>query len=196
MSFLIPTVISRSNNSERAYDIYSYLLKNRIIFLNGPINDEVSSNICAQLIFLDSESSDDISLYINSPGGSVYSTIAIYDTMNFIKCDVKTFGFGLAASCGSWLLCAGAKGKRFALPNLRYMLHEPSGGFKGRSLHFEDHAKEIMFIRNLLINIYKDSSKASEKQITKWLDRETFLSAKEALEYGFVDEIVLKKDIA
>ena len=190
---LIPTVIKKSHQGERAYDIYSFLLLNRIIFLTGEINDRVASSICAQLLFLESENPEkDIHMYINSPGGAVYDALAIYDTMQLVQPDIQTWGIGLAASCGSLLLTAGTHGKRNALPNTKVMLHEPSGGFKGRSLHFEDHAKEIIAIRKKLIEIYKHHSKASEELIKNWLDRETFFTAQEAKSLGIVDQIIEK----
>ena len=143
--FSVPTVIENSPKGERAFDIYSYLLRYRIIFLYGQINDALASIICSQLVYLAAEDSSDIHLYINSPGGSVASAMAIYDTMQFIEADVATWGMGMAASCGSFLLTSGAPGKRYALPNARIMLHEPWGGFQGRSSHFLDHANEIIY---------------------------------------------------
>lgn len=191
---LVPIVIKKSAQGERSYDIYSFLLRNRIIFLSGVINDNVASSICAQLIFLESEDPDqDIHLYINSPGGSIASAMAIYDTMQFIKPDVCTLGMGMAASCGSFLLSAGAAGKRNALPNTRIMLHEPWGGYQGRSKHIEDHAKEIIFLRNVLIDIYAKHSGQNKEQLNNWLDRETFFSSQEAKDLNLIDNIVTSR---
>jgi len=187
---LIPTVIQKSHKGERAYDIYSFLLQNRIVFLSGRIEEQIASSIVAQMLFLEAEDPHkDIHVYINSPGGAVYDALAIYDTMQLVQPDIQTWGLGVAASCGSFLLAAGTPGKRNALPNARVMLHEPSGGFQGRSLHFEDHANEIMFIRKKLIEIYKHHTKAQEEQIEKWINRETFFSAQEAKDLGLIDNI-------
>ncbi len=191
---LIPIVIKKSNQGERSYDIYSFLLRNRIIFLSGPINDAVSTSICAQLLFLEAEDpTQDIHIYINSPGGIVSSALAIYDTMQFIKPDVNTWGMGMAASCGSFLLACGTEGKRHALPNTRVMLHEPWGGYQGRSQHIEDHAKDIMYTRNKLVDIYHKHTKQDKDKINKWLDRESFFSAEEALSIGILDNVVTNR---
>jgi len=191
---LVPIVIKKSAQGERSYDIYSFLLRNRIVFLNGQINDGVAASICAQLIFLESEDPEqDINLYINSPGGSISAGMAIYDTMQFIRPDVATLGMGMAASCGSFLLSAGAPGKRTALPNTRVMLHEPWGGYQGRSKHIEDHAKEIIFLRDKLVEIYRKHSGQSSENINNWLDRESFFSAEEAQKFGFIDKVVTSR---
>ena len=189
---LIPTVIKRFDNSERAYDVFSLLLKHRIVFLNGQINDDMASIICAQLLFLESEDdSKDINLYINSPGGSITSGLAIYDAMNYIKCDVKTIAMGSAASCGSLLLVSGAKGKRCALPNTRIMIHEPFlSGMQGRSVHIEDHANETVYLRDRLKEIYLKNSKTTKKNIDDWFLRDKFFSAVDAKHYGFIDEVI------
>jgi ATP-dependent Clp protease protease subunit len=192
---LVPIVIENSPRGERSFDIYSYLLRNRIIFLSGVIDDKVASSICAQLLFLEAEDSEkDIYLYINSQGGGINASFAIYDTMRFIKPDVHTVGMGLAASCGSFLLTAGTPGKRSALPNLRVMLHEPWGGYQGRSRHMEDHAKEIVFLRNKMIDIYHHHTGIEKSTIIEWLDRESFFSSEEALEYNLVDKIITNKE--
>lgn len=192
---LIPVVVKRSAQGERSYDLFSFLLKNRIIFLNGQINDSTSAIVCAQLIFLEAESpTQDIHVYINSPGGSVDATMAIYDTMHFVKPDIQTWGMGLAASAGSLLLTAGHPGKRNILPHTRVMLHEPSGGYSGRSKHMEDHAKAIKDSRNNLIEIYAKHTNQKQETIEKWLDRETFFNAKEAVKLGLVDKIVTKRE--
>lgn len=185
---IIPTVISHKERG--SYDIYSYLLKNRIIFLYGSINDEVANIVCAQLLFLEAENSEkDIYLYINSPGGSITAGLAIYDTIQLIQPDVQTWGMGLAASCGSFLLCSGAKDKRFALPHTRIMLHEPSSGYEGRSVHIEDHANEVKFLREKLSQLYGKHSGQTLEAINKWFYRETFFSPEQALEVGIIDHI-------
>lgn len=186
----IPTIVKSTKNIERAYDIYSYLLKNRIVFLTGEINDTVANIVCAQLIFLESENPEqDIFLYINSPGGSVTAGLAIYDTMQFVKPDIQTWGFGLAASCGSLLLTAGAKNKRFALPNTRIMLHEPSGGFNGKSQHIEDHANEIIYLRKVLVDIYHLHSNQDKTIIEEWFKRESFFAPNQAKDLGLIDHV-------
>ncbi|WP_342262067.1 ATP-dependent Clp protease proteolytic subunit [Alphaproteobacteria bacterium endosymbiont of Tiliacea citrago] len=192
---IIPTVVSEKERG--SYDIFSYLLKNRIIFLSGGINDSVANVICAQLLFLEAENPEkDIYLYINSPGGSITSGLAIYDTMQLVKPDVQTWAMGLAASCGSFLLCSGAAGKRFSLPNTRIMLHEPSGGYEGRSVHIEDHANEVRFLREKLAELYSKHSKQSVDAIYKWFYRETFFSPEIAKEFGIIDHIkTLREDI-
>lgn len=189
-SALIPIVLENTPKGERSFDIYSYLLKHRIIFLSGEIDDHVASVICAQLLFLESEDSKkDIHLYINSPGGSVSAALAIYDTMHFIGPDVNTWGMGMAASSGSLLLTAGAPGKRNILQHGRVMIHEPWGGFQGRSKHMQDHAKEIIFLRSKLSEIYKKHTGQALELIEQWMDRETFFSAEEAVAFGLVDKI-------
>lgn len=186
----IPTIVKTTKNIERAYDIYSYLLKNRIIYLTGTIDDTLANIICAQLIFLESENPEkDIYLYINSPGGSITAGLAIYDTIQFISPDVQTWGFGLAASCGSFLLTSGAPNKRFALPNTRIMLHEPSGGFQGRSQHIEDQANEVIYLRKLLVDLYHQHSNQPKDQIEQWFKRESFFSAKEAKALNLIDNV-------
>ncbi len=188
---LIPIVVKKSAQGERSYDIYSFLLRNRIVFLSGPINDNVAASVCAQLIFLAAEDAKkDIHFYINSVGGTVHSAMAIYDTMQLIAPDVQTWGMGLAASCGSFLLTAGTAGKRNILPHTRVMLHEPWGGYQGRSRHMEDHAKEAAYTRKSLTDIYHHHTKQSPEQIEKWLERETFFSAEECKKLGIIDNIV------
>ena len=184
---LVPMVIEQSGRGERAYDIYSRLLKERVIFLVGPVNDQMANLIVAQMLFLESENPDkDISLYINSPGGSVSAGLAIFDTMNFIKPDVSTLCTGLAASMGAFLLAAGAKGKRFSLPNSRVMIHQPSGGSQGMASDIEIQAKEILYLRERLARIMADNTGQTIEQIHKDTDRDRFMSAEEALEYGMV----------
>ena len=188
---LVPMVIEQTNRGERAFDIYSRLLKERIIFLTGGVNDAVSSLICAQLLFLESESpGKDISFYINSPGGVVSAGLAIYDTMQYIRCDVSTMCVGLAASMGSLLLTAGAKGKRYCLPNSRVMIHQPSGGFQGQAADIEIQAREILKLRSCLNQIYVDHSLRTLDEIEKAMDRDNFMSAEEAREFGLIDQVV------
>ena len=193
-SALIPMVVEQTNRGERSYDIYSRLLKERIIFLNGPVEDMMASVICAQLLFLESENpSKDIFMYINSPGGVVTSGMAIYDTMEYIRPDVSTVCIGQAASMGSLLLTAGAAGKRHCLPNSRIMTHQPSGGFQGQATDIEIHAKEIISLRSRLNKIYEKHSGKSLKQIEKIMERDTFMSPDEAKEMGLIDEVVSKR---
>ena len=193
-SALIPMVVEQTNRGERSYDIYSRLLKERIIFLNGPVEDMMASIICAQLLFLESENpSKDIFMYINSPGGVVTSGMAIYDTMEYIRPDVSTVCIGQAASMGSLLLTAGAAGKRHCLPNSRIMTHQPSGGFQGQATDIEIHAKEIISLRSRLNKIYEKHSGKSLKQIEKIMERDTFMSPDEAKEMGLIDEVVSKR---
>lgn len=188
---LIPTVIEQTSRGERAYDIYSRLLKDRIIMLGSPINDTVSNSIVAQLLFLAAEDPDkDISIYINSPGGSITSGMAIYDTMQHIKPDVSTICIGMAASMGSFLLMAGTKGKRFALPNSEVMIHQPLGGTQGQASDIEIHAKRIIQMREKLNKIYAERTGQSLEVIQRDTDRDKFLSAEEAKEYGLIDEIL------
>ncbi len=193
---LIPMVIETSGRGERAYDIYSRLLKERIIFLVGPVTESSANLIVAQLLFLESESSDkDIYFYINSPGGLVSAGLAIYDTMQFIKPDVSTLCIGQAASMGSLLLTAGAKGKRFCLPNSRVMIHQPMGGFQGQASDIEIHAKEILYLKGRLNEIMAKHSGQSVKTIEKDTDRDNFLSAEESVKYGLVDAVLTSRDI-
>ena len=194
MNALIPMVVEQTNRGERAYDIYSRLLKERIIFLTGAVHDEVASLICAQLLFLESENPDkDISFYINSPGGVVTSGLAIYDTMRYIRPNVSTVCIGQAASMGSLLLCAGAKGKRFALPNSRVMIHQPSGGAQGQASDIEIQAREILKLRERLNNMYVEHTGNALEKIEKAVDRDTFMSADEAKEFGLIDEVVFER---
>lgn len=188
---LIPTVIEQSPRGERAYDIYSRLLKDRIIMLGGPIDDQVASSVIAQLLFLDAQDPEkDIYLYINSPGGSVTAGLAIYDTMNFIKSDVQTIAIGLAASMGSFLLAAGVKGKRFALPNAEIMIHQPLGGAQGQATEIEIAAKHILRTRERLNNILVERTGQSLEVIERDTDRDNFMMAEDAKAYGLVDDIM------
>lgn len=193
---LVPMVVEQTNRGERAYDIFSRLLKERIIFLNGPIDDGVAALICSQLLFLESENpTKDISMYINSPGGIVTSGLAIYDTMEYIRPDVSTVCMGQAASMGSLLLTAGAAGKRFSLPNARIMTHQPSGGFQGQASDIEIHAKEILDLRRRLNGIYEKHSGKPLKQIEKIMERDHFMTAEEAKAMGLIDEVVESRPI-
>ena len=193
---LVPMVVEQTNRGERAYDIFSRLLKERIIFLNGPIDDGVASLVCSQLLFLESENpTKDISMYINSPGGIVTSGLAIYDTMEYIRPEVSTVCMGQAASMGSLLLTAGASGKRFCLPNARIMTHQPSGGFQGQATDIEIHAKEILDLRRRLNGIYEKHSGKTIKQIEKIMDRDTFMTAEDAKAFGLIDQVVEKRPI-
>ena len=188
---LVPMVVEQSGRGERAYDIYSRLLKERVIFLVGPVNDQMANLIVAQMLFLESENPDkDISLYINSPGGSVSAGLAILDTMNFIKPDVSTLCTGLAASMGAFLLAVGAKGKRFSLPNSRVMIHQPSGGSQGMASDIEIQAKEILYLRERLARIMSDNTGQSIEQIHRDTDRDRFMSAEESVEYGLIDTVL------
>ena len=194
MNALVPMVVELTNRGERAYDIYSRLLKERIIFLTGPVHDEVSSVICAQLLFLESENpSKDISFYINSPGGVVTSGLAIYDTMNYIRPDVSTVCFGQAASMGSLLLAAGTAGKRYALPHSRIMMHQPSGGFQGQATDIEIHAREILNLKARLNQIYVDHTGKSLEIIEQNIERDNFLSPEDAKEFGLIDEVIANR---
>jgi ATP-dependent Clp protease protease subunit len=191
---LIPMVIEQSGRGERAYDIYSRLLKERVVFLVGPVNEVSANLIVAQLLFLESENPDkDISFYINSPGGSVSAGLAIYDTMQFIKPDVSTLCIGQAASMGALLLCAGTKGKRFCLPNSRVMIHQPMGGFQGQASDIEIHAKEILYLRAKLNEIMAKHTAKPVEQIARDTDRDNFLSAEEAMQYGLLDRILTSR---
>ncbi len=195
MSILIPTVIEKTGRGERAYDIYSRLLKDRIIMLQGEINDHVSSIIVAQLLFLEAENPEkDIYLYINSPGGVVTSGMAIYDTMNYIKPDVVTICMGQAASMGAFLLSSGAKGKRFALPHARIMIHQPLGGAQGQATDIEIHAKEILRMKKELNKILAQNTGQSLRKIEKDTERDFFMSAEEALKYGLIDKVLKKRE--
>jgi len=188
---LVPMVVEQTARGERAYDIYSLLLKQRIIFLTGPVYDQVSSLISAQLLFLESENpSKDVSFYINSPGGVVSSGLAIYDTMQYIRCPVSTVCIGQAASMGSLLLTAGAKGKRFALPNSRIMVHQPSGGAQGQAADIEIQAREILTLRKRLNEIYVRHTGQPIEAIERKLERDTYMSAEESRDFGLVDEVV------
>jgi len=188
---LIPMVIEQSGRGERAYDIYSRLLKERVVFLVGVVNEMTANLIVAQLLFLESENPDkDISFYINSPGGSVSAGLAIYDTMQFIKPDVSTLCVGQAASMGSFLLAAGAKGKRFCLPNSRIMIHQPMGGYQGQASDIEIHAKEILYLRARLNEMLAQHTGQSVETIARDTDRDNFMSADEAVKYGLVDSVL------
>ena len=188
---LIPMVIEQSGRGERAYDIYSRLLKERVIFLVGPIHDAMANLVVAQMLFLESENPDkDIHLYINSPGGSVSAGMAMYDTMEFIKPDVSTLCTGLAASMGAFLLCAGAKGKRFCLPNSRVMIHQPSGGFQGQASDIEIHAKEVLYLKRKLNEMMAAKTGQPLEVIERDTDRDNFMSADEALKYGMIDRVL------
>jgi ATP-dependent Clp protease protease subunit len=191
---LVPMVVEQSARGERAYDIYSRLLKERIIFLTGPVYDQVSALICAQLLFLESENpTKDIAFYINSPGGVVSAGLAVYDTMQYIRSPVSTVCVGQAASMGSLLLCAGAKGKRFALPNARVMVHQPSGGAQGQAADIEIQAREILLLRHRLNEIYVTHSGQTLDAIERKLERDSYMSAEEAREFGLVDEVVISR---
>ena len=191
---MIPMVIEQSGRGERAYDIYPRLLKERIVFLVGPVMDQNANLIVAQLLFLESENPDkDISLYINSPGGSVSAGMAIYDTMQFIKPQVSTLCTGLAASMGAFLLAAGEKGKRFSLPNSRIMIHQPSGGAQGQATDIEIHAREILYLRERLNGILADNTGKSIEQVARDTERDNFMSANEAKDYGLIDDVLSKR---
>ena len=194
MGTLVPTVVEQTGRGERAYDIYSRLLKERIIFLTGEVNDDVASLICAQLLFLEAENPDkEISFYINSPGGVVTSGLAILDTMNYIKCPVSTVVMGQAASMGSLLLTCGQIGRRFALPNARVMIHQPSGGFRGQATDMEIHVKEILSIKRRLNNIYVEQTGQKLSVIEVAMERDNFMTAEEALKFGLIDAVITKK---
>ena len=188
---LIPMVVEQSGRGERSYDIYSRLLKERVIFLVGPVNDMTANLVVAQLLFLEAENPDkDISLYINSPGGSVTAGMSIYDTMQFIKPDVSTLCIGQAASMGAFLLAAGANGKRFSLPNSRVMIHQPSGGFQGQSSDIEIHAKEILYLRGKLNSILAHHTGKTDKEIDRDTERDNFMSAEQSVTYGMIDKVI------
>lgn len=193
---LVPMVVEQTARGERAFDIYSRLLKERIIFLTGTVYDQVGSLICAQLLYLESENpTKDISFYINSPGGVVSSGLAIYDTMQYVRCPVSTVCVGMAASMGSLLLTAGAKGKRFALPNARIMVHQPSGGAQGQATDIEIQAREILTLRKRLNEIYVNHTGQPIEAIERKLERDTYMSAEEARDFGLVDEVVVNRPI-
>lgn len=196
MNHLVPTVIEQTNRGERAFDIYSRLLKERIIFLTGEVNDHVSALICSQLLFLESENpKKDISFYINSPGGVVTSGLAMYDTMQYIKPDVSTVCIGQAASMGSLLLAGGAAGKRYSLPNSRIMIHQPHGGARGQASDIEIQAREILRLRESLNNIYVNHTGQKLETIEKAMDRDNFMSADEAKEFGLIDHVVTQHEL-
>ena len=194
---LIPMVIEQSGRGERSFDIYSRLLKERVVFLVGPVNDNTANLVVAQLLFLEADNPDkDIHFYINSPGGSVSAGLSIYDTMQFIKPDVSTLCMGQACSMGAFLLTAGAKGKRFALPNSRVMIHQPMGGFQGQASDIAIHAKEILSLRAKLNEIMAQHTGQPVERIERDTDRDNFLSAQDAVEYGLIDKVLVKRDAA
>ena len=194
MSSLIPMVVEQTSRGERAFDIYSRLLKERIIFVVGPIDDAVASVVCAQLLFLEADNpTKDISMYINSPGGIVTSGLAMYDTMEYIRPEISTVCIGQAASMGSLLLTAGAKGKRYSLPNSKIMIHQPSGGFQGQATDIEIHAKEILSTRARLNEIYVKHTGQKLDKIEKAMERDNFMTPEEALSFGLIDEVVEKR---
>lgn len=197
MSVLIPMVVEQTNRGERAFDIYSRLLKDRIIFVGGPIDDHVANLVIAQLLFLESEDPDkDIHLYINSPGGVVYSGLAIYDTIQYIKADVSTICVGMAASMGALLLAAGTKGKRFALPNSRIMIHQPLGGAQGQASQIEIQAKEILLLKSRINEILQHHTGQPLERIERDTDRDYYMSAQAAAEYGLIDGVLTRKQMA
>ena len=191
---LVPMVVEQSSRGERSYDIFSRLLKERIIFITGPINDATSSLVCAQLLFLESDSKDkDIYMYINSPGGSVTAGLAMYDTMQYVKPDISTVSIGLSASAGSLLLMAGTAGKRISLPNSKIMIHQPSAGFQGQATDIQIHAKEIMSLKERLNKIYSNHTGKSVSEISDALERDNFMTAEEAKKFGLIDSVVEKR---
>ena len=191
---MVPMVIEQSGRGERAYDIYSRLLKERVIFMVGEVNDQTANLVVAQLLFLESENPDkDISLYINSPGGSVSSGLAMYDTMQFIKPDVSTLCMGMAASMGAFLLAAGAKGKRLALPNSRIMIHQPLGGARGQASDIEIQAREILYLRERLNTVLSEATGQPVDKIARDTDRDNFMSSEQAKEYGLIDQVISKR---
>ncbi|TLS69097.1 ATP-dependent Clp endopeptidase proteolytic subunit ClpP [Mariprofundus erugo] len=192
---LVPTVVEQTSRGERAFDIFSRLLKERIIFLNGPVNDHVANLIVAQLLFLESEGPDkDIYLYINSPGGLVTAGLAIYDTMQYIRCDVSTLCIGQAASMGAHLLAAGKRGKRFALPNARIMIHQPLGGFQGQATDIEIHAREILKLKDRLNEMMAEHTGQPLEKLADDVERDYFLTADEACAYGLVDKVLSSRE--
>ena len=190
---IIPTVIDKINNHERVYDIYSRLLKDRIIIINGEINNELANSVVAQLLFLDSLNNEDISIYINSPGGSVTDGMAIYDTMNFINSDVSTIGMGLCASMGAFLLSSGTKGKRYALPNCEIMIHQPLGGAQGQATEIKIAAEHILKTKDKLNKILASNTNKKLDIIEQDTDRDNFMNSNEALDYGIIDRIIERK---
>ena len=197
MNLLVPMVVEQTNRGERAYDIYSRLLKERIIFITGPMEDHMSTLVCAQLLFLEAENpKKEIAMYINSPGGVVTSGMAVYDTMQFIKPNVSTLCIGQAASMGSLLLCAGTAGMRYALPNARIMVHQPSGGFSGQASDIERHAEDIIKMKRRLNEIYVNHTKKSYEVIDKTLDRDYFMTADQAKDFGLIDKVIKNRDEA
>jgi ATP-dependent Clp protease protease subunit len=197
MNTLVPMVVEQTNRGERAYDIYSRLLKERIIFIIGPIEDHVASLVCAQLLFLESDNpKKDVSLYINSPGGMVTSGLAIYDTMQYVRPEISTVCMGQAASMGSLLLASGASGKRYSLPNSRIMVHQPSGGFQGQATDIEIHAKEILSLRTRLNEIYVEHTGQTLQVVEDALERDRFYAPEEAKEFGLVDEVVFQRPMS
>ena len=191
---LVPMVVEQSSRGERSYDIFSRLLKERIIFITGPINDTVASLVCAQLLFLESESSEkDIYMYINSPGGSVTSGLAMYDTMQYVKPDISTVSIGLSASAGSLLLMAGTKGKRISLPHSKIMIHQPSAGFSGQATDIEIHAKDILDTKKRLNELYVKHCGKDLKTVTDAMERDNFMTPEQALEFGLIDKITDKR---
>ncbi len=195
LNTLIPMVVEQSSRGERAYDIYSRLLKERIVFVVGPINDAVASLVIAQLLFLESENpKKEISLYINSPGGLVTAGLGIYDTMQYIKPEINTLCIGQAASMGSFLLAAGSKGRRFSLPNSRIMVHQPSAGFQGQATDIEIHANEVLSLKKRLNEIYSNHTGKSVNEIKSALERDNFMTAENAKQFGLIDKVVVKRD--
>lgn len=195
MSTLVPMVVEQTGNGERSYDIYSRLLNDRIIFLSDEVNDATASLVVAQMLYLEAQDPDkDISFYINSPGGSITSGMAIYDTMNFIKCDVSTICIGMAASMGAFLLACGTKGKRIALPNSEIMIHQPLGGMQGQASDIKIHADHIIKIREKINHILSERTGKPLEEVYRDTDRDNFLTAKEALEYGLIDRVIDKRD--
>ncbi|MBC6406121.1 MAG: ATP-dependent Clp protease proteolytic subunit [Rhodospirillales bacterium] len=191
---MVPMVVEQTNRGERAFDIYSRLLKERIIFLTGPIFDQVSSLVCAQLLHLESDNpKKDIAFYINSPGGAVSAGLAMYDTMQYVRCEVSTVCIGQAASAGSLLLMAGAKGKRFALPNAKIMIHQPSGGYQGQATDIEIHAREIIKTRQRLNQLYAEHTGQAVDVIADSMERDRFMTPEEAQEFGLIDEVVVNR---
>ena len=191
---MVPIVIEQSGRGERAYDIYSRLLRDRVVFIVGPINELTANLVVAQLLFLESENPDkEIALYINSPGGSVYAGMAIYDTMQFIKPDVSTICVGMAASMGAFLLAGGSKGKRYALPNSRILIHQPSGGSQGQASDIEIQAREILYLRERMNKILSDRTGQPVERIARDTDRDNFMSANDAVSYGLIDKIFVKR---
>ena len=191
---IIPTVIDKTQNSERVYDIYSRLLKDRIIIINGEINNDVANSTIAQLLYLDSKNHDDINIYINSPGGSVTDGMAIYDTMNFVKSDISTIGIGMCASMGAFLLSSGKKGKRYSLPNTEIMIHQPLGGAQGQATEIKIAAEHILKTKDKLNKILAINTNKDLKIIERDTDRDNFMNSKEAKNYGIIDKIIEKKD--